>query len=98
MLLRPWGGLKRLFGIYPAIRAAAVGMIVATVIAGVLGGAALNVAAAAAATALPLLTLGAMRVLEHAADRTRARRKRCRPTPPRPCHLGRRARRPGNWC
>jgi hypothetical protein len=72
VLLRPWGGLKRLFGIYPAIRAAAIGMIVATVIAGVLGGAALNVAAAAAATALPLLTVGAMRALEHAADRTRA--------------------------
>ncbi len=72
VLLRPWGGLKRLFGIYPAIRAAAIGMIVATLIAGVLGGAALNVAAAAAATALPLLTVGAMRALEHAADRTRA--------------------------
>jgi hypothetical protein len=72
VLLRPWGGLKRLFGIYPAIRAAAIGMIVATIIAGVLGGAALNVAAAGAATALPLLTVGAMRALEHAADRTRA--------------------------
>ncbi|GIH11609.1 hypothetical protein Rhe02_96760 [Rhizocola hellebori] len=72
VLLRPWGGLKRLFGIYPAIRAAAIGMIVATIIAGVLGGVALNVAAAAAATALPLLTVGAMRALEHAADRTRA--------------------------
>ncbi len=72
VLLRPWGGLKRLFGIYPAIRAGAVGMIVATLIAGVLGGVALNVAAAAAATALPLLTVAAMRALEHAADRTRA--------------------------
>ena len=72
VLLRPWGGLKRLFGIYPAIRAAAIGMVVATIMAGVLGGAALNVAAAAAATALPLLTVGAMRALEHAADRTRA--------------------------
>jgi hypothetical protein len=72
VLMRPWGGLKRLFGIYPAIRAAAVGVIVSTLIAGVLGGAALNAAGAAAAMVLPLLTLTSLRVLEHAADRTRA--------------------------
>ncbi|HZM74542.1 MAG TPA: hypothetical protein VFC19_02385 [Candidatus Limnocylindrales bacterium] len=72
VLMRPWGGLKRLFGIYPAVRAAAVGIIVSTLIAGVLGGAALNAAAAAAATVLPLLTLTSLRVLEHAADRTRS--------------------------
>ncbi len=70
VLLRPWGGLKRLFGIYPAVRATATGAAVATLVAGVLGGAALNVAGAAAATAVPLLTLTALRVLEHAADRT----------------------------
>jgi hypothetical protein len=72
VLLRPWGGLKRLFGIYPALKAAVAGAALAAVIAGLLGGAALNVVGTAAATALPLLTLGALRVLEHAADRTRA--------------------------
>lgn len=72
VLLRPWGGLKRLFGIYPSIRAACIGFVLATIIAGVLGGAALNVAGAAAATAVPLLTLSALRALEHSADRTRA--------------------------
>jgi hypothetical protein len=72
VLLRPWGGLKRLFGIYPAIRAAAIGAVVATLIAGILGGAAFNVAGAAAATMVPLLALSSLRALEHAADRTRA--------------------------
>jgi hypothetical protein len=69
-LLRPWGGLKRLFGLYPAVRAAMVGIAVATVIAGVLGGAALNVAGAASAIAVPLAALAAWRVLDHATDRT----------------------------
>lgn len=72
VLMRPWGGLKRLFGIYPGVRAAVIGCIVATIIAGFLGGAAFNVAGAALATALPLLTLSALRALEHAADRTHA--------------------------
>lgn len=69
-LLQPWGGLKRLFGVYPAIRAAATGIALATVLAGLFGGAALNVAGAAAATVVPLLALGALRVREHADDRT----------------------------
>jgi hypothetical protein len=69
-LLRPWGGLKRLFGVYPAVRAAVTGATVATVLAGLVGGAALNVAGAAAATVVPLLALGALRVREHADDRT----------------------------
>ncbi|NUT35000.1 MAG: hypothetical protein HOV79_18235, partial [Hamadaea sp.] len=69
-LLRPWGGLKRLFGVYPAVRAATTGVALATVLAGLFGGAALNVAGAAAATAVPLLALGALRVREHADDRT----------------------------
>jgi hypothetical protein len=71
VLLRDWGGLKRLYGIYPAMRAALAGIAVATVIAGVFGGAALNVAGAAAATAVPLAALSALRVLDHATDRTR---------------------------
>jgi hypothetical protein len=70
-LLRHWGGLKRLYGIYPAIRAALAGIAVATIVAGVFGGAALNVAGAAAATAVPLAALSALRVLDHATDRTR---------------------------
>ncbi|MFI6763718.1 hypothetical protein ACIBF5_31795 [Micromonospora sp. NPDC050417] len=69
-LLRPWGGLKRLFGIYPAVRAGMAGITIATLIGGVLGGSALNVAGAAAALTVPLAALAALRVLDHAADRT----------------------------
>ncbi|RQW83912.1 hypothetical protein DKL51_31090, partial [Micromonospora globispora] len=46
-LLQPWGGLMRLFGIYPTIRAAMAGTGVAAAIGGVLGGSALDVAGAA---------------------------------------------------
>jgi hypothetical protein len=70
-LLQPWGGLKRLYGLYPAVRAALAGIAVATLMAGLVGGAALNVAGAAAATTVPLAALAALRVLDHAADRTR---------------------------
>lgn len=69
-LLRDWGGAKRLFGLYPAIRAGFAGVAVASVIAGLFNEAALNVAGAAAATALPLATLSALRVLGRADDRT----------------------------
>jgi hypothetical protein len=67
----PWGGLNRLFGLHPAIRAAGAGVTVATLIAGVLGGSALTVAGAAAAVAVPAAVLTVLRVLLHAADRTR---------------------------
>ncbi|GAB3843441.1 hypothetical protein GCM10029963_18290 [Micromonospora andamanensis] len=70
-LLQPWGGLMRLFGIYPAIRAAMAGTAVAAVIGGVLGAAALDVAGAAAAVVVPMAALSALRVLDHSADRTR---------------------------
>jgi hypothetical protein len=70
-LLRDWGGLKRLFGIYPAVRAGMAGIAVAALIGGVLGGSALNVAGAAAALTVPLAALAALRVLDHSADRTR---------------------------
>jgi hypothetical protein len=69
-LLQPWGGLKRLFGIYPAVRAGMAGTGAATIIGGLLGGSALNVAGAAAALTVPLAALTALRVLNHAADRT----------------------------
>jgi len=69
-LLRPWGGLKRLFGIYPAIRAAMAGIATAAVIGGVLGGSGLDVAGAVAALTVPMAALAALRVLHHASDRT----------------------------
>ncbi|MFU8854307.1 hypothetical protein ACNAW0_25465 [Micromonospora sp. SL1-18] len=69
-LLRPWGGLMRLFGIYPTIRAAMAGTAVAAGIGGVLGGVALDVAGAAGALVVPMAALAALRVLDHATDRT----------------------------
>ncbi|MFE9207029.1 hypothetical protein [Micromonospora sp. NPDC007230] len=69
-LLQPWGGLMRLFGIYPAIRAAMAGTGVAAGIGGVLGGSALDVAGAAGALVVPMAALAALRVLDHSTDRT----------------------------
>jgi hypothetical protein len=66
VLLRPAGGLRRLFGIYPALRAGMAGTGLAVVLAGVLTGAALTVAGAAAAGVVPLATLGALRVRQRA--------------------------------
>jgi hypothetical protein len=66
----PWGGLNRVFGLHPALRAAGAGITVATLIAGALGGSALVVAGAAAAVAVPVAVLTTLRVLDHAADRT----------------------------
>jgi hypothetical protein len=60
------------FGLHPALRAAGAGTTVATLIAGLLGGTALTVAGAAAAMAVPVVVLTTLRVLDHAADRTRA--------------------------
>ncbi|MEV6813811.1 hypothetical protein [Micromonospora sp. NPDC051296] len=80
-LLQPWGGLMRLFGIYPAIRAAMAGTAVAAGVGGVLGAAALDVAGAAAALVVPVAALSALRVLDHSADRTR-------PGPVRPADAG----------
>lgn len=67
----PWGGLNRVFGLHPALRAALAGTTVTVVLAGIFGGAAFAVAGAAAAVAVPLFVLTTLRVLEHAADRTR---------------------------
>ncbi|BCB74431.1 hypothetical protein GCM10022251_73580 [Phytohabitans flavus] len=69
-LLRPWGGLRRLFGIYPTIRAAMAGIATAAVIGGVLGGSGLDVAGAVAALTVPMAALASLRVLDHASDRT----------------------------
>jgi hypothetical protein len=67
----PSGGLNRVFGLHPALRAAGAGTAVATLLAGVLGGSALTVAGAAAAATVPTAVLTVLRVLLHAADRTR---------------------------
>ncbi|MEV4350562.1 hypothetical protein AB0J83_39400 [Actinoplanes sp. NPDC049596] len=67
----PWGGLNRVFGLHPALRAAGAGVTVATLAAGVLSGSALTVAGAAAAAVVPTVALTVLRVLLHAADRTR---------------------------
>jgi hypothetical protein len=66
VLLRPAGGLRRLFGIYPALRAGMAGTGLAVVLAGVLTGAALTVAGAAAAGVVPLATVAALRVRQRA--------------------------------
>ncbi len=67
-LLRPTGGLKRLFGVYPALRAAVVGVVAAATVGGVLTGQALIVAGAAAAVAVPLMALASLRVREQSAQ------------------------------
>ncbi len=72
VLVRPWGGLMRLFGLYPAVRAALTGIGVAAVLAGLVDGVGFTTAGAAAAVVLPLVTLAALRVLDHADDRTLA--------------------------
>jgi hypothetical protein len=71
-LLRPWGGLKRLFGLYPAVRAGIAGTAVATLFAGPMKGVGFNIAGGAVATVLPLAVLAALRVLRHADERTPA--------------------------
>jgi hypothetical protein len=70
VLVRPWGGLMRLFGLYPAIRGAMTGIGIAATVAGLLDGVGFTTAGAGVSVALPLLTLAALRVLDHADDRT----------------------------
>ena len=73
VLLRPWGGMMRLFGLYPALRGAMTGMVIAVVVAGLVDGVGFTTAGAAVAVALPMITLAALRVLDHADDRTLTR-------------------------
>jgi hypothetical protein len=70
LMMRPWGGLRRLLGLYPSVRAALGGVGVATLMAGLIEGVGLNVLGSAVATVGPLVALGALRVLDHANDRT----------------------------
>jgi hypothetical protein len=72
VLLRDWGGLRRLLGVFPPVRAALAGLVVAGLLAGVVEGVSFNVLGAALATALPLVVLSCLRVLDHADDRTQA--------------------------
>jgi len=73
-LLRPWGGLRRLFAIHPALRAGMVGAVVATLAGGVLVGTALVPAGAAAAVGVPLLALAAQRLRRQPAPRMSGQR------------------------
>jgi hypothetical protein len=69
-LLRDRGGLRRVYGLFPSVRGALAGTIVATLLAGVVEGVALNVMGAALVVAMPLTVLAVLRVRHHAADRT----------------------------
>jgi hypothetical protein len=82
-LLRPWGGLRRLFAIHPALRAGVVGAVVAAPLGGVLVGTALVPAGAAAAVGVPLLTLATLRLRRAPAPGTpRQRPAAARPAEP----------------
>ena len=70
VLLRSWGGLRRVFGLYPAVRAGLAGIVIATLLAGLVEGVGLNVLGAAMATSVPLAALAARRALRSADDRT----------------------------
>jgi len=70
VLMQPSGGLMRVFGLYPALRAALFGSVLAVVLAGVVDGAVVLVAGAAAAVAVPLTVLTCLRALARAHLRT----------------------------
>jgi hypothetical protein len=70
VLLRHWGGLRRLLGLYAAVRGALVGVLTAALVAGVVEAVGLNVLGAALAIATPLVALSALRAQLHADDRT----------------------------
>ncbi|MGH8791096.1 MAG: hypothetical protein ACRDXX_00410, partial [Stackebrandtia sp.] len=66
VLLRPSGGLKRAFGLYPSARAGFVGAITATLLGGLLGGQGFIPLGAAATITMPLAIITAQRVLARA--------------------------------
>jgi hypothetical protein len=70
VLVQPSGGLMRVFGLYPAVRAGLFGSVVAAVLGGVVDGAAVSVVGAAAAVAVPLTVLTCLRALARAHLRT----------------------------
>jgi hypothetical protein len=62
VLMRPVGGLRRVYGLFPAVRGGIVGTSVAGLVAGLLAGGGLIVAAAAASVATPLMVLFCVQV------------------------------------
>lgn len=66
VLLRPSGGLKRAFGLYPSARAGFVGAVVATLLGGMLGGQGFVPVGAAAVITMPLALIMAQRSLARA--------------------------------
>lgn len=70
VLLRPSGGLLRVYGLYPAIRAALIGSGIAAVLGGLVDGAGVVVVGAATATAVPLAVVLCLRALARAHLRT----------------------------
>ncbi|MGH3711910.1 MAG: hypothetical protein ACRDT4_00355 [Micromonosporaceae bacterium] len=70
VLLRPSGGLLRVYGLYPAIRAALIGSGIAAALGGLVDGAGVVVVGAATATVLPLTILLCLRALARAHVRT----------------------------
>jgi hypothetical protein len=70
VLVQPSGGLMRVFGLYPALRAGLFGSVVAAVLGGVVDGAAASVLGAAAAVAVPQTVLACLRALARAHLRT----------------------------
>src|SRR5262249_24611053 len=73
VVIPPLGGLIPMFRVFPAVPGVMTGIAVAATLAGLLDGVGLTTAGAAAAVALPLVTLVCLRVLDHADDRTVAR-------------------------
>lgn len=72
VLVRPSGGLLRVYGLYPALRAALLGSAIAALLGGLVDGSGMVVTGAAAATLLPLTILMCLRVLARARLRTTA--------------------------
>ncbi len=70
VLLRPSGGLKRVYGLYPAVRAAVIGAVIAATLGGLADGAVSVAGGAAAATLMPMLLVSSLRVLVRADQRT----------------------------
>jgi len=66
--VRSWGGLRRVFGLFPAVRGAFAGTVVAALLAGVVDGVGLNVLGAALAVVMPLTVLALLRVRVGTAD------------------------------
>ncbi|GIG62859.1 hypothetical protein Lfu02_72310 [Longispora fulva] len=65
VLLRPWGGLRRVYGLHPAVRGGVYGAMAAALLGSLLDGGGVMAAGAAAATVVPVLLLAGLRVVRH---------------------------------